>query len=133
MLGDGSYKKMTIRSKGDDVGMWKAIGYILIVLGIIRVVYHVTTAQIILGKILIGLFVSILGILILYFGTEKRHYAFFITSVLVFAKFIVGVLETYPKIMSYIWFDLTFGVVLVIIGMILFYLRKGTEKSLKTG
>ena len=115
------------------MGMWKAIGYILIVLGIIKVIYHVTAAQIILGKILIGLFVSILGILILYFGTEKRHYAFFITSVLVFAKLIVGVLETYPKIMSYIWFDLTFGVVLVIIGMILFYLRKGTEKSLKTG
>ena len=115
------------------MGMWKAIGYILIVLGIIKVIYHVTAAQIILGKILIGLFVSILGILILYFGTEKRHYAFFITGVLFFAKLIADVLETYPRIMLYAWFDLTFGVVLVIIGMILFYLRKGTEKSLKTG
>lgn len=119
--------------EGDDMGMWKAIGYILIVLGIIRVIYHVTTAQIILGKILIGLFVSILGILILYFGTEKRHYAFFITSVLFFAKLIADVLETYPRIMLYAWFDLTIGFALVIIGMILFYLRKGIEESLKTG
>ena len=77
---------------------WRAIGCILVVLGIIRVIYQVMTAQIILGKILIGVFVSILGILILYFGTEKRHYAFFITSVLFFAKLIVGVLETYPKL-----------------------------------
>ena len=69
--------------------------------------------------------------MILYFGTEKRHYAFFITSVLFFAKLIVGVLETYPKIMPYIWLDLTAGVVLVITGMILFYLRKGTEKAIK--
>lgn len=83
------------------------------------------TAQIILGKILGGIFVSILGILILYFRTEKRHYAFFITSVLFFAKLVVGVLETYPKIMPYIWSDLTVGVVLVIMGTILFYLRKG--------
>ena len=50
---------------------WRAIGCILVVLGIIRVIYQVMTAQIILGKILIGVFVSILGILILYFGTEK--------------------------------------------------------------
>ena len=71
--------------------------------------------------------------MILYFGTEKRHYAFFITSVLFFAKLIVGVLETYPKIMPYIWLDLTAGVVLVITGMILFYLRKGTEKAIKMG
>ena len=110
---------------------WKAIGYLLIFLGIIKVIYHMTTAQIILGKILIGIFVSILGILILYFGTEKWHYPFFITSVLFFAKLFVGVLETYPKIMLYIWFDLTTGVLLVIIGLILFYLRKGTEKALK--
>jgi len=41
------------------------------------------------------------------------------------------VLETYPKIMPYIWLDLTAGVVLVITGMILFYLRKGTEKAIK--
>jgi len=33
--------------------------------------------------------------------------------------------------MPYIWFDLTAGVVLVITGMILFYLRKGTEKAIK--
>ena len=49
------------------------------------------------------------------------------------AKLIVGVLETYPKIMPYIWLDLTAGVVLVITGMILFYLRKGTEKAIKNG
>jgi len=39
----------------------------------------------------------------------------------------------HPKIMPYIWFDLTTGVVLVITGMILFYLRKGTEKAIKNG
>jgi len=44
---------------------WRAIGCILVVLGIIRVIYQVMTAQIILGKILISVFVSILGILIL--------------------------------------------------------------------
>jgi len=32
--------------------------------------------------------------------------------------------------MPYIWFDLTAGVVLVITGIILFYLRKGTEKAI---
>ena len=48
---------------------WRAIGCIFVVLGIIRVIYQVMTAQII-GKILIGIFVSILSILILYFGTE---------------------------------------------------------------
>ena len=37
------------------------------------------------------------------------------------------------EIMSYIWLDLTAGVVLVITGMILFYLRKGTEKAIKMG
>ena len=110
---------------------WRAIGCIFVVLGIIRVIYQVMTAQII-GKILIGIFVSILSILILYFGTEKRHYAFFITSVLFFAKLIVGVLETYPKLcLIFVWFKA--GVVLVITGMILFYLRKGTEKAIKMG
>jgi len=42
---------------------WRAIGCILVVLGIIRVIYQEMTAQLILGKILIGVFVSILGIL----------------------------------------------------------------------
>ena len=37
------------------------------------------------------------------------------------------------EIMPYIWLDLTAGVVLVITGMILFYLRKGTEKAIKMG
>ena len=71
---------------------WRAIGCILVVLGIIRVIYQVMTAQIILGKILIGVFVSILGILILYFGTEKgTMYSY---KCPLFAKLIVGVLET---------------------------------------
>ena len=51
------------KEEGDEMEKWRAIGCILVVLGIIRVIYQVMTAQIILGKILIGVFVSILGIL----------------------------------------------------------------------
>lgn len=40
---------MLSRLGGAEMGKWKAIGCILVVLGIIRVIYHVMTAQIILG------------------------------------------------------------------------------------